>query len=85
MTGSARTGSDPSAATDSQPAATRGVGMPPRPTMLPASRVRTPLWRRLTALFTLSFLSVLGGLLLAAALGTTALLILFVLERAIAT
>lgn len=46
---------------------------------------RTPLWRRITALFTLSFLSVVGGLVLATVLGLTALMILFVLERAIAT
>ncbi len=51
----------------------------------PASRIRTPLWRRITALFTLSFLSVLGGLALAGILGLAALLLLFVLERAIAT
>lgn len=48
-------------------------------------RVRIPIWRRLTALFTLSFMTVLGGILLAVILGTTALMILFVLERAIAT
>lgn len=49
------------------------------------SWTRIPLWRRITALFTLSFLTVLGGMLLAVILGTTVLLILFVLERAIAT
>ena len=59
--------------------------MPPRPKMERTSRVRVPLWRRFTALFTLSFLSVIGGFLLAAALGVSILLVLFVLERAIAT
>ncbi|MGI9597896.1 MAG: hypothetical protein ACR2QK_17155 [Acidimicrobiales bacterium] len=49
------------------------------------SRVRIPLWRRITALFTLSFVTVLGGILLAGVLAMTALMILFVLERAIAT
>ncbi len=49
------------------------------------SRVRIPIWRRVTALFTLSFMTVLGGILLAGILGMTALMILFVLERAIAT
>ncbi|MGH1490818.1 MAG: hypothetical protein ACRBK7_15750 [Acidimicrobiales bacterium] len=49
------------------------------------SRTRIPLWRRITALFTLSFMTVLGGILLAGILGLTALMILFVLERAIAT
>lgn len=48
-------------------------------------RDRIPIWRRVTALFTLSFMSVLGGLLLAAILGMTALMLLFLLERAIAT
>lgn len=62
-----------------------GTGLPPRPAMKPAWKVRTPIWRRLTALFTLSFMSVIAGFLLAAALGITALLVLFVLERAIAT
>ena len=66
------------------PAAT-GTGLPPRPEMKPAWKVRTPIWRRLTALFTLSFMSVVAGFLIAAALGITALLVLFVLERAIAT
>ncbi|MEM9651632.1 MAG: hypothetical protein AAGA65_06020 [Actinomycetota bacterium] len=62
-----------------------GVGLPPRPEMRSRWRVRTPLWRRVTALFTLSFMSVVAGLLLAATLGIIALLVLFVLERAIAT
>ncbi len=48
-------------------------------------RARIPLWRRVTALFTLSFITVIAGILLAVVLGTTALLILFLLERAIAT
>lgn len=62
-----------------------GTGLPPRPEMKPAWKVRTPLWRRFTALFTLCFVSVVAGFILAAALGITALLVLFVLERAIAT
>lgn len=49
------------------------------------TKARIPLWRRVTALFTLSFMTVLGGILLAGILGLTALMILFVLERAIAT
>ena len=65
--------------------AAAGTGLPPRPQMRPAWKVRTPIWRRFTALFTLSFMSVVAGFLLAAALGITALLVLFVLERAIAT
>ncbi len=43
-----------------------------------------PLWRRITAAFTLLMMVALGGLVLAAIIGTTALLMLFVLERAIA-
>ena len=53
--------------------------------MEPGWRLRPPLWRRFTALFTLSFMSIVAGVFLAGALGVTALLILFVLERAIAT
>ena len=45
---------------------------------------RTPLWRRVTALFTLGSLVVLIGVGLAAAMGVAVLLMLFVLERAIA-
>ena len=44
----------------------------------------TPLWRRITALFSLGSLVVVIGVLLAAVIGATALLMLFVLERAIA-
>jgi len=52
----------------------------------PGSRAdtRTPIWRRVTALFTLASLVVLISIVLAAAIGATALLALFVLERAIA-
>jgi hypothetical protein len=56
----------------------------PKPRATAVSRSRIPLWRRVTALFTLSFLTVLGGILLAAVLGMTALMVLFILERAIA-
>ncbi len=49
------------------------------------SRIRIPLWRRITALFSLAFLSVIGGVVIAGILGGTALLLLFLLERAIAT
>lgn len=49
------------------------------------SRIRIPLWRRITALFSLAFVSVLGGVAIAGLLGGTALLLLFLLERAIAT
>ena len=48
------------------------------------STERTPLWRRVTALFTLGSLVVAIGVGLAAIIGATALLMLFVLERAIA-
>lgn len=49
------------------------------------TRIRTPLWRRITALFSLAFVSVVSGVALAGLLGMTALLLLFLLERAIAT
>lgn len=49
------------------------------------SRIRIPLWRRITAVFSLAFMSVLGGIALAGLLGMAALLLLFLLERAIAT
>ena len=45
---------------------------------------RTPIWRRITALFTLGSLVVVTGVGLAAVIGAAALLLLFVLERAIA-
>ena len=57
----------------------------PQPRATSATKSRIPLWRRVTALFTLSFMTIVGGLLLAGVLGLTALMILFVLERAIAT
>ncbi len=49
------------------------------------SRIRIPLWRRITALFSLGFVSVLAGVAIAGVIGGTALLLLFLLERAIAT
>jgi hypothetical protein len=42
-----------------------------------------PLWRRITALFTLAALVVVIGLVVAAVVASGALLALFVLERAI--
>jgi len=51
----------------------------------PPTRIRIPLWRRITALFSLAFVSVLGGVAMAGVIGGTALLLLFLLERAIAT
>ncbi len=45
---------------------------------------RTPLWRRVTALFTLGSVVITIGIGLAFVIGATALLMLFVLERAIA-
>ena len=59
----------------------RSVGGPAGPSR---TRIRTPLWRRITAIFSLALMSVLGGAALAAILGGTALLLLFLLERAIA-
>ncbi len=44
----------------------------------------TPLWRRVTALFTLGSLVVVIGVFVAMVIALTALLALFVLERAIA-
>ena len=44
----------------------------------------TPIWRRVTALFSLGALVVLIGVVLAAVIASAALLALFVLERAIA-
>lgn len=49
------------------------------------SKAGIPLWRRISAFFTLSFMTVVAGVFLAGILGLTALMILFVLERAIAT
>lgn len=45
---------------------------------------RTPLWRRVTALFSLGSLVVLIGVLLAAIIGASFLLAFFILDRAIA-
>lgn len=47
-------------------------------------KVRTPLWRRVTALFTLGSIVVVGGLALAAMITLTVLMLIFVVERAIA-
>ena len=47
-------------------------------------QVRTPLWRRITALFTLGSLVIVSGLVLAAIITLTALMLIFVIERAIA-
>lgn len=46
--------------------------------------VHTPLWRRITAAFTLSSMVVLGGLLLAGVITLTILMLLYLLEQAIA-
>ena len=47
-----------------------------------AARVRVPLWRRLTALVSLSSLVIIVGVLVAAITGTSILLLLLFLERA---
>lgn len=47
-------------------------------------KVRTPLWRRVTALFTLGSIVVVGGLALAAMITLTVLMVIFLVERAIA-
>ncbi len=47
-----------------------------------AARVRVPLWRRLTALISLSSLVIIVGVLVAAITGTSILLLLMFLERA---
>ena len=49
-----------------------------------SSRVRTPWWRRVTALFTLSSMVVLAGLFLAGVITLTLLIVLYLLEQAIA-
>lgn len=49
----------------------------------PETDPRIPLWRRITALLSLSSLVVVIGVVMAVAIGTTALLALFLLERAI--
>ena len=48
------------------------------------ARVRTPLWRRITAAFTLSSMVVLAGLFLAGLITLTLLMVLYLLEQAIA-
>lgn len=45
-------------------------------------RVRTPWWRRLTALISLGSLVIIAGITLAAVAGVSALLLLMILERA---
>lgn len=57
----------------------------PKPKGTGSERPRIPIWRRITALFTLSFMTIVAGVFLAAALGATALIALFLLERAIAS
>lgn len=47
-------------------------------------KVRTPIWRRITALFTLGSLVIVSGLVLAAIITLAALMLIFVIERAIA-
>ena len=47
-------------------------------------RVHTPWWRRITAVFTLSSMVVLAGLFLAGVITLTLLMILYLLEQAIA-
>jgi len=48
------------------------------------TNTRTPLWRRVTAVFTLSSMVVLGGLFLAGVITLTILMVLYLLEQAIA-
>ncbi|MDH4277007.1 MAG: hypothetical protein OEW83_02860 [Acidimicrobiia bacterium] len=48
------------------------------------ARVRTPWWRRITAVFTLSSMVVLAGLFLAGLITLTLLMVLYLLEQAIA-
>ena len=45
-------------------------------------RVKTPIWRRLTALVSLGSIVIIMGCALAALLGASAMFVLFVLERA---
>jgi hypothetical protein len=47
-------------------------------------KVRTPFWRRITALFTLGSMVVIGGLALAAMITLTVVMLIFLIERAIA-
>ncbi len=46
--------------------------------------VRTPWWRRITAVFTLSSMVVFAGLFLAGIITLTLLMVLYLLEQAIA-
>ena len=46
------------------------------------TKVRTPLWRRLTALISLSSIVVIAGAIVAAVVGVSILLLLMILERA---
>ena len=55
-----------------------------RPAARSDERTGTPWWKRVTALFTLGSLVVTVGVVMAGAIGVTVLLLLFVLERAIA-
>ena len=48
------------------------------------TNVHTPLWRRLTAVFTLSSMVVLGAPFLAGMITLTILMLLYLLEQAIA-
>ena len=57
----------------------------PQPKATATTKPRVPLWRRVTALFTLSFMTIVAGVFLAGALALSALMVLFLLERAIAT
>jgi hypothetical protein len=50
---------------------------------LPPGRVRTPLWRRITALISLASLVVIGGFAIAALLGLAAVTLLLVLDAAV--
>ena len=54
------------------------------PGWTPADEAHIPLWRRITALLMLASLVILIAVVLAATFAATALLALFVLERAIA-
>ena len=49
-----------------------------------ADETRIPLWRRITALFTLSSMVVLGGLILAGMITLAILMVLYLMEQAIA-
>lgn len=55
---------------------------PTVPRKVPIERVRTPWWRRLTALISLGSLVVVTGMILAAVAAASVLLLLMFLERA---